>query len=85
MSHSLHLIQTFLNERMGLEPSVVLPEASLESLGIDSLMQMEMIFDVEDQFDFHMPDLEDRPSTVGQLMALLDEHIPASNLAKGGA
>ena len=83
MSHSLFLIQTFLKERMGIEPSVVLPEASLESLGIDSLMQMEMIFDVEDQFDFHMPDQEERPTTVGQLMALLDLHIPAENLAKG--
>lgn len=85
MSHSLQLIQTFLKERMGLEPSVVVPEVSLESLGIDSLMQMEMIFDVEDQFDFHMPDLEERPATVGQLMALLDEHIPATHLAKGRA
>lgn len=85
MSHSLLLIQTFLKERMGIEPSVVLPEVSLEDLGIDSLMQMEMIFDVEDQFDFHMPDLEERPTTVGQLMALLDLRIPAEHLAKGSA
>ena len=39
-------------------------------------MQMELVFDFEDKFDFHMPDIEERPTTVGGLVRLVQAHLP---------
>lgn len=52
------------------------PEATLESLGLDSLALMEFVFAVEDRFDVRIPEetLDPRQTgtTLGRLAELLD-------------
>ena len=46
---ALKTIQEMLYERLGIDRDRVTLDASLEDLGIDSLMQIELLFDFEDK------------------------------------
>ncbi len=72
----LSLLKAFLENRLEIDPSNINMDTELESLGIDSLMQMELMFDFEDKFAFQMPEIEDRPTTVGELVNLIQTHLP---------
>lgn len=73
----LEILKDFLKNRLEIDVSHVDSNTELESLGIDSLMQMELVFDFEDKFDFRMPEIDKRPTTVGGLVALIQQHLPA--------
>jgi acyl carrier protein len=73
----LVILKAFLKNRLDIETSDVDLDTDLTSLGIDSLMQMELVFDFEDKFGFHMPEIQERPQTVGALVALIQTHLPA--------
>lgn len=69
------ILKDFLQKRLAVDPGTLSMDTELESLGIDSLMQMELVFDFEEKFDFHMPDLQDRPTTLGELVKALQPHL----------
>lgn len=73
----LVILKAFLKNRLDIETSDVDLDTDLTSLGIDSLMQMELVFDFEDKFGFQMPEIQERPQTVGALVALIQTHLPA--------
>lgn len=72
---TLKILQDFLQERTEIEPSKVIPEATLEELGIYSLMQLELLFEFEEKLQISLPDVEERPKTIGELVALVEKHI----------
>lgn len=72
---TLKILQDFLQERTEIEPSRIVPEATLEELGIDSLMQLELLFEFEEKLEISLPDVEERPKTIGELVAIVDQHI----------
>lgn len=72
---TLKILQDFLQERTEIEPSKIVPEATLEELGIDSLMQLELLFEFEEKLQISLPDVEERPKTIGELVALVEKHI----------
>ena len=46
-------------EKLGVEPEEVTPEAAfIDDLGADSLDIVEMIMDIEEEFDLEIPDEE---------------------------
>lgn len=70
----LALIQDFLKNRV--ESAVIdkiVPEATLTELGIDSLMQVELIFEFEDRTGISVPTNLPPPKTVGELLQQLKE------------
>jgi len=69
---TLTLLQEVLSERAGTTPDKVTPEASLESLDIDSLMLLDLMFEFEEKLGVTMPKDIPRPTTVGELIALFD-------------
>ncbi|MDP3538243.1 MAG: acyl carrier protein [Azonexus sp.] len=69
---SLGLIREFLQDRLGVEPVRVLSEAPLNSLGVDSLMMLELIFEFEDRFGITLSKNLKSPKTVGEMAALMD-------------
>ena len=73
----LVILKEFLKNRLDIETGDVGLDTELASLGIDSLMQMELVFDFEDKFGFQMPDVQESPQAVGGLVALLQTHLPA--------
>ena len=46
--NALETMQDLLQERLGIDKNKVTLDSSLEDLGIDSLMQIELLFDFED-------------------------------------
>ena len=47
-----------LADKYDVDEDKIRPEATLADLGLDSLMVVEFLFDVEDEFDIEIPDHE---------------------------
>ena len=69
-------IRKLMAEKFGLEESSLTREATLETLGLDSLSVIELMFSIEDAFDIKLPDepvplktLQDVVDTVDRLIA----------------
>jgi acyl carrier protein len=69
---SLDLIRDFLQDRLGTTPETVTPEAQLDTLGVDSLMMLELMFEFEDRFGITLSKDLKSPRTVGEMAALMD-------------
>jgi acyl carrier protein len=75
---ALETMQSLLHERLGIDKDKVTLEASLEDLGIDSLMQIELLFDFEDKYKVKIPDITEKPTTIGELLAVIEPFVPKS-------
>lgn len=76
--NALETMQELLQERLGIDRGRVTLDAGLEDLGIDSLMQIELLFDFEDKYKVKIPDVATRPKTVGELLAIIEPFMPKS-------
>lgn len=75
---ALETMQSLLHERLGIDKDKVTLDASLEDLGIDSLMQIELLFDFEDKYKVKIPDITEKPTTIGELLAVIEPFVPQS-------
>ena len=73
---ALETMQNLLLERLGIDKEKVTLNSSLEELGIDSLMQIELLFDFEDKYKIKIPDVTERPTTIGELLKIIEPFIP---------
>ena len=48
-------IQNILTEKFSVPAETIRPEAPLESLGLDSLDLIELLFEIEEAFDIRVP------------------------------
>lgn len=64
-------VRAVLVENLDLDPEVVVPEATMESLGVDSLDMVELICDIEDRCDVEFGEPEGL-KTVGDIVAHID-------------
>ena len=64
-----------LAEKYDVDEDKIQPEATLADLGLDSLMEVEFLFDVEDEFDIEVPDERAEFETLNEAAALIDELI----------
>ena len=55
MSSTFERLQSLLQEKYSIEPERVTPETTFESLNLDSLDLIEMLFEVEDEFNIRVP------------------------------
>lgn len=75
---ALETMQELLHERLGINKDKVALDSSLEDLGIDSLMQIELLFDFEDKYKVKIPDISEKPTTIRELLAVIEPFIPKS-------
>ena len=75
---ALETMQSLLHERLGIDKDKVTLDASLEDLGIDSLMQIELLFDFEDKYKVKIPDITEKPTTIGEWLAVIEPFVPKS-------
>ena len=63
-------------ERMGVKKEEIKPETSfITDLGADSLDQVELIMEFEDQFDLNIPDEDaEKIETIGDAVKYIEEH-----------
>ena len=70
---TLSIIRDFLKDRLGLEHEKITPDATLESLGIDSLMLLELLFECEEKLNVKLSSDIATPKTVGELVAIVEQ------------
>ena len=77
MSETFEAMRDVLATQFKVEPERVRPDATLESLGLDSLALMEFVFAVEDRFGVRIPEEKLDPrqagTTLARLAGLLDD------------
>ena len=64
-------------KQMSLEPDQVTPESTMESLSIESLDLVEIIFAIEEKFDIAVPYNANDPSATGTDMDTVGDVIEA--------
>lgn len=70
---SLKELQDLIQEKYGIEPSALDPNASMREHGIDSLALAEFLFDVEDHFGISFPDARADVDTLAGLAEVVDD------------
>jgi acyl carrier protein len=68
----IHLFTT----TFGISEDKLLPDATLESLGLDSLAVIEFLFQVEDQFGIKIPDQANPPGTLAEMLQMVEPLLP---------
>lgn len=76
MSNTLEKISELVADKLGVEASKVNAEAKfVEDLGADSLDTVELIMQLEDEFNIEIPDDEaEKLTTVGSVVTYIDAH-----------
>lgn len=76
MSNTLEKISELVADKLGVEASKVNAEAKfVEDLGADSLDTVELIMQLEDEFNIEIPDDEaEKLTTVGSVVKYIDAH-----------
>ena len=77
MSEVASKVTAIIVDKLGVEESQVIPEASFTNdLGADSLDTVELIMEFEKEFDIQIPeDQAEKISTVGEAIAHIESMI----------
>ncbi len=78
---TLERLSRILVQRYKLDPALLTPDQPLDSLGIDSLGMVEMLFFIEEEFGVHLPSEGITLGTLREAAACIDELIAAQNAA----
>jgi len=74
MSDVFERVKRIIVERLGVEESEVTPEASFkDDLGADSLDVVELVMELEDEFDMEISDADaEKITTVGEVVQYIE-------------
>lgn len=72
---SLPVIQRMMVEQFDLKLENLTPDATLESLGLDSLSVIEFMFNLEDELNIKLPDERVEIKTLQDVTNLVDRII----------
>ena len=68
----LERTQRLLAKRLGVDESELTPDRTLESLGIDSLARLELLFELEEAFGVRLHNDAAKLITLGHVVALVE-------------
>lgn len=74
---AFEFLSGLLVEKFDVDPDKITPESNLTDLGLDSLSIVELVFDVEDEFDIEVSEDDADFKTLGEAAALFDKLIKA--------
>ncbi len=76
MSDVLDRVKRIVIERLGVEEAEVTPEAPFkDDLGADSLDVVELVMELEDEFDLEISDEDaEKITTVGEVVKYIQSH-----------
>jgi acyl carrier protein len=69
---TLELLRQYLQAKASIDPGKVTPAAKLEDIGVDSLILIDLMFELEESLNVRVPDIDTRPTTVSELTQLFD-------------
>ena len=70
---SLKELQDLIQDKYGIDPAELDPDASMRDKGFDSLALAEFLFEIEDRLHITLPDPDPEMDTLAQLAALVDQ------------
>lgn len=79
MTSSFDYIRQILIDKFEVDKDVISPEATFETLGLDSLTMVELMFDVSEKYDIDIPTDKLDLKTLGEAVTLIDETLQAKN------
>ena len=68
---TIDIVRDVLSENLGIEPESITKEATLESLGVDSLDMVEMTCDIEERCEIEFGEPEGL-ATIADIVAHID-------------
>ena len=74
---AFEFLSSLLVEKFDVDADKITPESNLTDLGLDSLSIVELVFDVEDEFDIEVSEDDADFKTLGEAAALFDKLINA--------
>ncbi len=69
---TLETLRGMIADKFEVAPDAIVPEATLELLGLDSLSVFDLIFDIESVFDIKVENDEAKIHTVGDVISMID-------------
>ncbi|MEI6738611.1 MAG: acyl carrier protein [Pseudomonadota bacterium] len=69
-------LKEMITVEFGIPLEKLVPEATMESLGIDSLALIDFMFNVEDKLGIEMPDSREPLPTLGAVFAEIEKATP---------
>lgn len=73
---TLETVQRMIVEQFDLKKEVLLPDATLESLGLDSLSVIEFMFNIEDEFKIKLSDIPlENIKTLQDVINIIDKQV----------
>ena len=79
MTSSFNYIRQVLIDKFEVDADAIKPEATFETLGLDSLTMVELMFDVSEKYDIEIPTDKLDFTTLGEAVALIDEALQAKD------
>ena len=76
MASTLERVMDIVSEQLGVDKDKITPETSfVNDLGADSLDTVELVMELEEEFDINIPDdAAEKIQTVGQAVKFIDEN-----------
>jgi len=70
-------VKEIIQDKLGVEPSKITENASfIDDLGADSLDTVELIMQMEEEFNLEIPDEEaEKLTTVGDVVRYIEENV----------
>lgn len=65
----------FAAKQLDLDPSEITPDATFESLGVDSLDIVEMIMDLENELGVELEIEDENITTFGEMAAFIESKV----------
>lgn len=72
---TLARIRKLCKEKLDIKEDMLVPDATLDSLGLDSLDKIEFLFSLEEEFKIKIPDRDITIVTLGDVVTAVDKLI----------
>jgi acyl carrier protein len=69
---TLELLRQYLQTRVSIDSARITPDAKLQDIGVDSLILIDLMFELEESLNVRVTDVDTRPETVAELILLFD-------------
>lgn len=83
MDENLAVIKAFLDKHVKNPPENLTPETRFDTIGLDSMSMLELMFEIEDQYGVRLPDDVTPPENIGDLLKLIEKYKPATANEQG--
>jgi len=76
---SFDYIRQTLIDKFDVDAEAITSEATFETLGLDSLTMVELMFEVTEKYEIEIPNEKLDFKTLGEAVAVVDETLQAKN------